>query len=273
MKKSKKIIAAIIISALALLFTACGEKAAEEPSTDGAEIVTGAAAAQSEPKLSPETVSLGLDYVTDADESAEYQKVIVGGDSEGVKDTTVSKTGMFCILQDRFYDAERYYVWGYGDDARSTDWQWEFVPADASALPAQGSVITVTGTLKETDKALDRLRIEDAAVSVDSEYSADSAYDVDCRFMGSTLERVQVQNVSLNPADFGGKTFAVYGRSGGAASVRNLYDGAEGAIIEWALEYGTAYENPEQDTPIIVTGTLDGEDAVMHDAEVSIFDI
>ena len=273
MKKIRTIIALTLAAALVLLFAACGEKVPEEASTADTEGSTGTeaeAAAPEEPGLPPETVTLGLSPVTDANEALEYKKIIVDGETDGVKNTEVTKTGMFCAVQDRFNDVTRYYVWGYGDEARSVDWQWEFVPADAGALPAQGSVITVKGVLKESEAALDRLRLENAEVSVGTDYTPDTVYDVDCRFMGSTLERVQVQNVSLFPEDFAGKTMAVYGRASGTAAVRQPYDGAEGQIVDWSLEFSSAYENPEADTMIVVTGSLTGDNAVMSGAVINI---
>ena len=83
-------------------------------------------------------------------------------------------------------------------------------------------------------------------------------------------QRVQVQNVSLFPEDFAGKTMAVYGRASGTAAVRQPYDGAEGQIVDWSLEFSSAYENPEADTMIVVTGSLTGDNAVMSGAVINI---
>ena len=276
MKKSKILIICAVLLALIISLAACGRDVSGEGTTEdasasatpsGAVPVSDTTEAPA-PKLDPAEITLNVTTVTDEKEAEEYRKTVVQGENGDALGKDTSKTGMFCILRDQFNERDRYYVWGYGDSERSTDWQWEFNPENVSGLPAQGSIITVTGKLVSSDDALDRVWIDGAAIEVKTDYAPDAAYDVDCRFMGSTLERVQVQNVNLYPDYFAGKTVAVYGRAVSTGSVRNPYDGAEDSIIEWSMEFASEYKNPEEGTLILLTGNI--ADGHIEDGVVSI---
>ncbi len=275
MKKTRILIITAILLALTVCATACGKGTDGGDTGDEASSAVSAdasnasdAAEPSAPKLDPAEVKLNISPVTDEAEAEAYYKIVVHGDNKDFIGKETSKTGMFCVLRDQFNGRDRYYVWGYGNSERSVDWQWEFDPANVSALPVQGSVITVTGKLESSDDALDRIWIADASAEVTTAYTPEDGYDVDCRFMGSTLERVQVQNVNLYPDYFSGKTIAVYGRSAGEGGIRNPYDGAEGSIMEWSVEFDSEYKNPQEGTLILLTGTV--ADGHIHDGIVSI---
>ena len=286
MKRTKIIIICAVLTALIISLAACGKNVPGEgtsedasasisssdavPASDTADTpvpasdTTEAAA----PKPDPAEIALNINPATAADEAQAYHETVVHGDDKSALDKETSKTGMFCILRDQFNERDRYYVWGYGDSERSADWQWEFNPKNVSALPAQGSIITVTGKLVNSDDALDRIWINDAEIEVKTNRTPDAAYDVDCRFMGSTLERVQVQNINLFAEYFEGKTVAVYGRALSTGSIRNPYDGDAESIVEWSMEFVSEYKNPEEGTLILLTGTV--ADGYIEDGVVSI---
>lgn len=134
----------------------------------------------------------------------------------------VTKNGIFAILYDEYNNCERYYVWGYNDNTKCCDWQWEFIPKDKSSLPSIGSTIEVSGKFVENANALDSYLIENAEVKSVKEVTP-SAYDVDTTSMGGTLLRVQVVNMQAHPDKFEGKSVAVYGRIETVTSVQHPY--------------------------------------------------
>ena len=159
--------------------------------------------------------------------------------------TPVTKNGVFAVIQDAFNDHTRYYVWGYLDNTRCCDWQWEFVPKDTTNLPAVGSLITVSGTfVKDEDSALDGYWIKDADVSTVTAYSG-AASDMHMLAMSDTLERVQLLNIMYRPEAFEGKTFTAYGRIAGPGVLQDpYYDGS------WEIPFTSA-----SDTSALAIGT------------------
>ncbi|MBR5409403.1 MAG: hypothetical protein IK104_01925 [Clostridia bacterium] len=170
---------------------------------------------------------------------------------------TVTKKGTFAILDDQYFGGgTRYYVWGYNDQTRCCDFQWEFVPNDPSSLPLPGSAITVTGVTEQNDSALDKFWIKNADVTVDSQYTISNNYDYDLTTMSPTLARVQIINMvnEKSKAAFDGKTVLVYGRILDDATVQHpYYNGA------WELPFD-ADRSSAIGTYVILGGTL-GEQA------------
>lgn len=182
----------------------------------------------------------------------------LGGQYVGKKET---KTGTFAIIYDRFNEVTRYYVWGYYDETKCCDWQWEFVPVSTDNLPVPGSLVQVTGTFEKNDAALDGYWYQNAEVSVSKEYKGLDA-EVDMTVMSGTLERVQVINIQQFADYFAGKKVAAYGRVGGATYiVHPYYDGA----FEQAVSGGTM---PAIDTYVVVSGEYTA-DAVIGNASIT----
>lgn len=64
----------------------------------------------------------------------------------------------------------RYYVWGYNDNTKCCDWQWEIVPESTDNLPPVGSTVNASGIFAQNDNALDGYWIENVKIEVLSEY-------------------------------------------------------------------------------------------------------
>lgn len=174
---------------------------------------------------------------------------------------TVTKTGTFAVLDDRYNDVTRYYVWGYNDATKCCDWQWEFVPADGQELPASGSMVEVTGTFVADDAALDGYWIVDADVQVLNTYDAQPDPDVgDTRFMSATLAYVQLANIHYD--GYEGKEVIVYGRISSASSIQHpYYDNF------WEQDVIAQEDLPAIGTIVVVDGTY--EDGTIVDAVVT----
>lgn len=151
-----------------------------------------------------------------------YQNIFYNDQGADYVNKETIKKGIFTKIRDEFNEKERYYVWGYNDNTKCCDWQWEFVPADKDSLPTIGSTITVTGMFMESDSALDGYWIENAAVETVVEYKNVKA-DMDLTTMGGTLERVQLINMQRFTERFEGKTVAVYGRIESETSIQHPY--------------------------------------------------
>lgn len=204
----KKIFSAFLCAALLCVFTGCTQS---EPS--GAQTQSFPQNASDEMQI--ETVLTPAEYVL-------YQNIFYNGQGEDYVGQTVTKTGIYTVLQDAYNETLRYYVWGYNDNTKCCDWQWEFVPAQGAELPNPGSKVQVYGTFEKSEKALDGYWIENATVTVCAPFSGDET-DVDTTTMGGTLERVQVANLQAHPEQFEGKSVKVYGRVESTSTVQHPY--------------------------------------------------
>ncbi|MCH5197496.1 MAG: hypothetical protein J1E34_01205 [Oscillospiraceae bacterium] len=180
-----------------------------------------------------------------------------GADYEGKK---LTKDGTFAIIQDEWSGKERYYVWGYSDGTRCCDFQWEFVPADVSALPPVGSYITVTGTFTYTEDqmsgALDHYWLTDTSLTVNEEYTDTDGYDYDLTIMSATLARVQLFSMQNYSEAFADKTVRVFGRAYSTDTLQHPYYDES-----WYLNFSAEGKAPATGTYLILGGTLipDGE--------------
>ena len=188
-------------------------------------------------------------YVLDQTEYVLYQNIFFNGQAGEYVGKTFDKTGILIRLEDRWSQVTRYYVWGYMDATKCCDWQWEFVPKDPDSLPANGSLVKMTGTLRYDEKALDKYWFTDAEIEVKTVYGGDTA-EVDMCTMSATLERVQLVNMQVYPDDFAGKRVRMYGRILQPAVLQHpYYDNA------WTQEFETGLPVPAIGTVVIVSGT------------------
>lgn len=246
--KIKRISALLLCAVLTVLvFAGCskdGEKETAKKTTQ---------AAQTEASDVMETVLEPSEYVL-------YQNIFYndqGGDFDG---KSVTKRGTFTVLYDRYSGVERYYVWGYNDQTKCCDWQWEIKADDTSSLPSNGSLVKVTGTFVSDENALDGYWITSPQITVEKAYNGADA-DVDMTTMSGTLERVQIINLQQHADYFDGKTVRAYGRVMNPTTLQHpYYDGAFEQPIE------AKNEVPAIGTVVIVSGTV--KDGKIVDATV-----
>lgn len=151
-----------------------------------------------------------------------YQNVFYNDYGKKLVGTEVTKRGVFAVIQDAFSQCARYYVWGYMDNTKCCDWQWEFVPQDKSSLPAPGSLITVKGMFAASGDALDGYWIENGTVETETEFTGES-FALNMLTMSCTLERVQMLNILYKPEYFKKQTFAAYGRIAAPGTLEDPY--------------------------------------------------
>lgn len=190
-----------------------------------------------------------------------YENVFYKGYAKNFDGKSVNKVGVFAILHDAYNDVDRYYVWGYKDQTKCCDWQWEFVPKKGQKLPAVGSLVTVKGTFVSDDGALDKYWIKDAKVTTNTIYTGPT-YDVNMYVMSDTLERVQLINVNQFPDYFKDQTFSAYGRVKTMTSFQDpYYDGS------WYYEFNYDGSVPAIGKMILLTGTLTDGSLVINTLE------
>ena len=179
-----------------------------------------------------------------------YQNIFYNDYGSEYDGKEAHKRGVFAIVQDAYNNRTRYYVWGYLDNTRCCDWQWEIVPKDETKLPPPGSLITVKGVFRADEAALDKYWITDAAVETEAEYTG-SQEEINMFVMSCTLERVQMFNILYMPEAFEDKTFIAYGRIAGADLLEDpYYDGS------WQIPFFADAASPAIGTLVSVRGRL-----------------
>lgn len=180
-----------------------------------------------------------------------YQNIFyneMGSDYDG---TEVTKQGTFATLYDAYNDVARYYVWGYNDETKCCDWQWEIkFDSEQDTHPSNGSFVTVKGEFVKDEAALDNYWIIHPEVTVQTEYQG-TGCEIDMASMSGTLERVEIQNISFKPEYFEGKTASVYGRVLTPTALQHpYYDNA------WEFAVNGKEELPGFGTMVLASGTL-----------------
>lgn len=171
------------------------------------------------------------------------------------------KEGTFATIHDAFNDVTRYYVWGYNDQTKCCDWQWELKMDDVSDLPTNGSLVRVTGTYETNEDGLDDFWIIHPQITVKTPFVGRD-YDIDMQAMSDTLERVQTINISNRKEVFEGKTVCGYGRVQNENTLKDpYYDNS------WTVAISGEYEVPAFGTMVLVSGTI--RDGVIADCEIA----
>ncbi len=268
----KKLIAILLTLSIIFAFAGCkggkntenGEasSSAEDASgsdtaSDDSQYTTQAAAYKSEGKSSGKS----FETILDTNEYAMYYNIFYNKQGSDYADKPVIKKGIFSTLYDGFNKRYRYYVWGYNDQTKCCDWQWELKVEDESDLPANGSTVEVMGTLKASEESLDGYWIEEPQITVKKEFKGPSV-DVDMSTMSATLERVEAYYIANKDEKLEGQTVCMYGRVLSPTAIQHpYYDGA----FEIGLE--TDDEMPAIGIMVMVTGTI--KDGKIVNATVS----
>ena len=180
-----------------------------------------------------------------------YQNIFYNDKASEYNGQDVEKEGTFATLYDAYNNVTRYYVWGYNDNTKCCDWQWELKIDDIKNLPVNGSLVTVKGTYEENESALDGLWIINPEITVKTDYKGND-YDIDMLSMSNTLERVQITNVMDFPDNFKGKTIGFYGRMKTDTSIEDAY-----YDNSWEVEVNGDFDVPAFGTIVIASGNVD----------------
>ena len=202
----------------------------------------------------PPTVLIPAEYVL-------YTNIFYNKTGDDYVGQAFQKTGTLARIEDAFNGCIRWYVWGYNDQTKCCDWQWEIVPKDDKDLPEIGSLVEVTGTFSASENALDGYWIEDAEVSVKTAYAPPKADNL-LTVMSDTLERVQIYNMQYYPDQFEDRSILAYGRIAAPGMLEDpYYDGS------WTQKFNSEDELPAIGTIVILRGTY--RDGVIDDCSIT----
>lgn len=180
-----------------------------------------------------------------------YQNIFYNKQKSDYENKETTKVGTFATLYDAFNKVERYYVWGYMDNTKCCDWQWELKLDEKDEKPANGSYVQVKGKYQSSDDALDKFWIVDPKITVLEKYE-DRGYDVDMCAMSDTLLYVEIQNIVNIPDYFEGKTVCGYGRIQSDSAIEDAYYDEK-----WSVEFETDDAIPAFGTVVVFTGTIE----------------
>ena len=183
-----------------------------------------------------------------------YQNIFYNDTKADYDGKPATKEGVFTSVYDAYNSVERYYVWGYNDQTKCCDWQWELKLDDTSKLPENGSLISVEGTYEVNEQGLDGFWIINPKITVKSEY-AGNGFEVDMKTMSNTLERVQVYNITNYPEVFEGKSVCGYGRVLDDSTLEDAY-----YDNSWTIPISGDFEVPAFGTLVEIEGKIsDGQ--------------
>lgn len=258
----KKLIAILLTLTLVLTFAACGGKANDATGTDapGSDLPGGSTDYVPTTAPTAQGAALGIQLDTGMKEKLDqmeytvYCDLFYNDNGAAYENQKYTKDGVFATLEDAFNGKTRYYVWGYADNTKCCDYQWEFVMPEGMEIPESGSYVTMTGTLTKSDDALDGYWFTDVTLKVEQPF-AHAGYDFDMTTISPTLTRVQIINMQNFADQFSGKTLRVFGRALSMNSVQHpYYDQA------WSMDF--EYDGNTQfaiGDDILVEGTYNAE--------------
>lgn len=241
----KKIFALILTLTLTLSFAACGT-GNEETTAENGDTVTNPTA---DALLSDGELDTGMKEKFDQMEYSAYIDLFYNDNGASYEGKTFSKDGTFAVLKDAYSNVTRYYVWGYADNTKCCDYQWEFVMPDGMEIPEPGSYVKVKGTMEKNEAALDGYWLKDVTLEVTEEFE-NAGFGMDMTTMSPTLVRVQVINILQFPDNFKDMTVRVFGRALSVNSIQHPYYNES-----WSMHFTETDTVPAIGKYILLEGT------------------
>lgn len=241
----KKVFALLLSLALVLSLAACGGSG-EETTAENGETVTNPTA---DALLSDGELDTGMKEKFDQMEYSAYVDLFYNDNGASYEGKTFNKDGTFAILKDAYSNVTRYYVWGYADNTKCCDYQWEIVLPEGTEIPEPGSYVKVTGTMEKNEAALDGYWLKDITLEVTEEFK-NAGFGMDMTTMSPTLVRVQVINILQFPDNFKDMTVRIFGRALGANSIQHPYYNES-----WSMHFTETDTVPAIGKYILLEGT------------------
>ncbi len=241
----KKVFALLLSLALVLSLAACGGSE-EETTAENGETVTNPTA---DALLSDGELDTGMKEKFDQMEYSAYVDLFYNDNGASYEGKTFNKDGTFAILKDAYSNVTRYYVWGYADNTKCCDYQWEIVLPEGTEIPEPGSYVKVTGTMEKNEAALDGYWLKDITLEVTEDFK-NAGFGMDMTTMSPTLVRVQVINILQFPDNFKDMTVRVFGRALGANSIQHPYYNES-----WSMHFTETDTVPAIGKYILLEGT------------------
>ena len=199
--------------------------------------------------LSDGELKTGMKEKFDQMEYAAYVDLFYNDNGSSYEGKTFKKDGTFAILYDAYNDCTRYYVWGYADNTKCCDYQWEFVMPEGAEIPESGSYIKLSGKMEKNEAALDGYWLTDVTLEVTEEFK-NAGFDMDLTTLSPTLVRVEVINILQHKDKFTNKTIRIFGRALSENTIQHPYYNES-----WTMHFTQADTVPAIGTYILIEGT------------------
>ena len=241
----KKLFSLIISLTIVLSLAACGGNT-EEATTGNGEAVTNPSA---DALLSDGELNTGMKEKFDQMEYSAYVDLFYNDNGASYEGKTFKKDGTFAILKDAYSGVTRYYVWGYADNTKCCDYQWEIVLPEGTEIPEPGSYVKLQGTMEKNEAALDGYWLKDITLEVTDSFT-NAGFDMDMTTMSPTLVRVQVINILQFPDNFKDIKVRIFGRALSANTIQHPYYNES-----WTMHFSETDEAPAIGKYILLEGT------------------
>lgn len=199
--------------------------------------------------LSDGELKTGMKEKFDQMEYAAYVDLFYNDNGSSYEGKTFKKDGTFAVLYDAYNDCTRYYVWGYADNTKCCDYQWEFVMPEGASIPESGSYIKIEGKMEKNEAALDGYWLTDVSLEVTDTFT-NAGFDMDMTTMSPTLVRVQIINILQFPDNFKDIKVRVFGRALSTNTVQHPYYNES-----WTMHFTETDEIPAIGDYILIEGT------------------
>lgn len=248
----KKLISLTLALVFALTLASCGSGNEETTGEGNDSAVTNPTA---DALLSDGELNTGMKEKFDQMEYAAYVDLFYNDNGSSYEGKKFTKDGTFAILTDAYNDVTRYYVWGYADNTKCCDYQWEFVLPEGAEVPAVGSYIEVKGTMVKDEAALDGYRLTDVTLEVKESFS-DAGFDMDMTTMSPTLVRVQIINILQFKEKFENLSVRIFGRALSQNTIQHPYYNES-----WNMHFSETDTVPATGKYILLEGTYNADGA------------
>ena len=245
----KKILSLILALTMVLALSACG-KGTEETTDANGDTVTNPSA---DALPSDGELDTGMKEKFDQMEYSAYVDLFYNDNGASYEGKTFQKDGTFAILQDAYSGVTRYYVWGYADNTKCCDYQWEIVLPEGTEIPEPGSYVEVTGTMEKNTAALDGYWLKDITLEVKEAFN-NAGFGMDMTTMSPTLVRVQIINILQFPDNFKDMTVRIFGRALSANTIQHPYYNES-----WSMHFSETDNAPAIGSYILLEGTYNNK--------------
>lgn len=232
------------------------ETASTEGKSDGKEV-------------SPDTVLESIPLVVSEEDWQVYSNVYRSGDISKLNYEIKEGTGIFTTIKNNKTGKNSYYVWGYSDEDRTHDWQWELDLENYNGqIPSNGSLIHYSGTFVSSELANDYYWLTNVYLDVKRELVLKTKYDYDTRTMSPTLSYFQLCHVLGYIGQTEGQPICIYGRVS-SLNMDGIHTSVQHPYIDdfWNITIDTQINVPKIGSTIVIKGTV-GADMMIHNATV-----
>lgn len=213
---------------------------------------------ETEKEVNPDAVLEVLPLVISEDNWTKYRTAYADNKVDDMMYQTIEGEGIFCTVKNNKTDKNSYYIWGYADETRINDWQWQLdLDNYQGDLPTNGSLCSFSGTFVKSASADDYYWLANLSLKTITPVQLNSQYDYDLRVMSPTLAYYQLCNVLGYPDKTVGQSICLYGRVE-SLNMDGIHTSLQHPTLNnfWSVQFDTQENVPIIDTTIVVSGNV-----------------